>query len=210
MSCLQQWPRTWTNMSVHLCVCVCAWKDVGVQVLLWSFCSLFSLLTNPIPLCHCQFQVLSLWNAAADDFNRTNWNWQFTPLYRSSHFKTRPSTLRAANRPSLYMCVHAWVLLFVCMWEWQGTQRTSTRIVRSAYTCVRSYWSYFKMASLWTVKMFLYWYHLEFGAHVLWATFFFSFFCFLFALYYFWSVLSTIFHFITALSKHNKTLEVLI
>lgn len=91
--------------SNDMCVCVHVHVHVhgilGSQVLLWSFCSLFSLLTNPIPLCHCQFQVLSLWNVAPADFNRTNWNWQFTPLYRSSHFKTRHSTVRAASQPRL-------------------------------------------------------------------------------------------------------------
>lgn len=42
------------------------------KVPLRSLHPLFSLLTNPIPLCLCQFQVFSLWNAAAADFNKTN------------------------------------------------------------------------------------------------------------------------------------------
>lgn len=48
--------------------------DESVQVLLLIIMLPLglSLLTNPIPLCHCQYLVLSLKNALPANFNRTN------------------------------------------------------------------------------------------------------------------------------------------
>lgn len=115
-------------MHTYIFVCMHTYKNVCNFEYTTSKCCLFvrigiailftpqslSPWANSILLCLCQVQVLSLQNAATADFNRTNWNWQFTPPYRSSHFKSRHSTLRAAKQ--VYMCVNACVLLLV--WTW--------------------------------------------------------------------------------------------